>query len=121
MDNKDLPAMPPASEICQLWVDDRDPKKGTVDAMGLTKREHFCLKMGVPKTGDPELDEIINEGNKIKLAGLAIQGLLANSGGVIQSNSQSGFGWCNGNAEQTSLLAIDCADSLLAQLNKGGK
>jgi hypothetical protein len=42
MDNKDMPAMPPASEICQLWVDDRDPKKGTVDALGLTKREVFA-------------------------------------------------------------------------------
>jgi hypothetical protein len=42
MNNSDMPAMPPASDFCQLWVDDRDPKKGTVEALGLTKREHFA-------------------------------------------------------------------------------
>lgn len=32
-------------------------------SLGLTKRERFCLEMRVPKTGDPELDDIIREGN----------------------------------------------------------
>ena len=33
---------------------------------GLTKREHFCLHMGVPETGDEELDDIIRKGNELK-------------------------------------------------------
>mgnify|MGYP003674710481 CR=1 FL=1 len=121
MDNKDMPAMP-TGLIDEDVLNEDGEYRGQVEAKytGLTKREHFCLKMGVPKTGDPELDEIINEGNKIKLAGLAMQGLLSNSGAVIQSNSQSGFGWCNG-AQLMPLLALDCADSLLAQLDKGDK
>ena len=96
MDNKDMPAMP-TGLIDEDVLNEDGEYCGQVEAKytGLTKREHF--------------------------AGLAMQGLLANSGGVIQSNSQSGFGWCNGNAEQTSLLAIDCADSLLAQLDKVNK
>ena len=28
---------------------------------GLTKREHFCLKMSIPETGDSELDDIIRK------------------------------------------------------------
>ena len=59
---------------------------------GLTKREHF--------------------------AGLAMQGILANSGGVIQSNSQSGFGWCNCDDSQLAELSVTCADALLAELDK---
>jgi hypothetical protein len=62
------------------------------DAIGLTKREHF--------------------------AGLAMQGLLSNSGAVLQSNTQSGFAWCNCDDEQMAQLAIDCADALLAKLDK---
>lgn len=46
---------------------------------GLTKREYFCLHMGVPETGDPELDEIINKGNKLKTAAIITSGLFASS------------------------------------------
>jgi hypothetical protein len=59
---------------------------------GLTKREYF--------------------------AGLAMQGLLANSGGVIQANEMSGTGWCNGDAESMAQLCIESADALLKELDK---
>lgn len=34
---------------------------------GLTKREYACIHCGVPKTGDPDLDAIIAEGNRQEL------------------------------------------------------
>jgi hypothetical protein len=95
MDNKDMPAMPQSGDNIELWNDPTNPKAGTYFATGLTKREHF--------------------------AGLAMQGLLANSGGVIQSNSQSGFGWCNCDDSQLAELSATCADALLAALDKASK
>ena len=51
--NADMPAMPlpMGSET-------------STGCKGLTKREMFCLHMGVPETGDAELDEIICKGNR---------------------------------------------------------
>ena len=57
-----MPAMPPTAEYCQLWVDDKDTKKGVVDALGLTKREHF--------------------------AGLAMQGFIAAGGAGMPNASE---------------------------------
>lgn len=51
-------------------------------------------------------------------AGLAMQGLLSNPGGVIQASNQSGFDWCNCNDAQMAQLATACADALLAELDK---
>jgi hypothetical protein len=45
----------------------------------LTKRETFCLHMGVAKTGDDELDAIITEGNRSKACMHAIQGILSDN------------------------------------------
>ena len=44
---------------------------------GLTKREKFCLQMGVPETGDPELDDIIRKGNKQKASIAIMKGLFS--------------------------------------------
>lgn len=44
---------------------------------GLTKREYACIHLGIPETGDPELDEIIRKSERNRLAGLAMQGMLA--------------------------------------------
>mgnify|MGYP003656302021 CR=1 FL=1 len=76
---------------------------------GLSKREHFCLKMGVPKTGDYNLDKIIIEGNKIKLAGLAMQGLCH----AIDSQGT----WAH-ESETVADAAVAYADALLAELDK---
>ena len=61
-------------------------------ARGLTKREHF--------------------------AGLALQGLLANSGGPIQANSLNGWGLANGTAEDVARVAVAAADALILELAK---
>jgi len=72
MNNADTPAMP---QDYTTWCEGigNCPTEGA----GLTKREQFCLQMGVPETGDPELDDIIRKGNKQKFAAMALQGLLA--------------------------------------------
>ncbi|HDI3147851.1 TPA: hypothetical protein PMB01_001674 [Vibrio cholerae] len=75
MKNSDMPAMPVEGEF---WVDSTNTKLGTENYHGLTKREMFCLHLGVPETGDPELDEIIKKGNRMKIAANAIGGIMAN-------------------------------------------
>ena len=59
---------------------------------GLTKREMFAMH--------------------------AMQGILSNSGGVIQGNNRSGTGWCNSNAQDLAKWSIECADALLKELEK---
>jgi hypothetical protein len=89
MNNSDMPAMPQSDDTIEQWNDSTDPSAGTYFATGLTKREHF--------------------------AGLAMQGLLSNANGVIQANSQAGFGWCNCDENSMAELAFACADALLAK------
>ncbi|PAR95629.1 hypothetical protein CGT81_16405 [Vibrio cholerae] len=72
MKNSDMPAMP-------AWCPNSDQQ-----LYGLTKREMFCLHLGVPETGDPELDEIIKKGNRMKVAANAIGGLMANESSHIR-------------------------------------
>jgi len=101
MNNADMPAMP---QDYTTWCEGigNCPTAGA----GLTKREQFCLQMGVPETGDPELDDIIRKGNKQKLTAMAMQGFI--SAGV------------NGmpNSAEIALLATSYADALLKELNK---
>lgn len=57
---------------CPLYINNPQPQ------VSLTPRAHACLHMGVPETGDDELDAIIRKGNSMRLAGMAMQGLCAN-------------------------------------------
>lgn len=59
---------------------------------GLTKREMFAMH--------------------------AMQGLLSNSGGVVQANNMSGTGFCNSDETSLAQWSIACADALLAELEK---
>ncbi len=59
---------------------------------GLTKREMFAMN--------------------------AMQGILSNSGGVIQGNNHTGTGWCNSSAQDLAKWSLECADALLAELDK---
>lgn len=65
---------------------------GADGSKGLTKREMFAMN--------------------------AMQGILSNSGGVIQGNNYSGTGWCNSSADDLAKWSIDCADALLKELEK---
>jgi hypothetical protein len=91
INNLDMPAMPV----------DTFSDEGLRNYTGFTKREQACLTMGVADTGCAELDAIIDQGNKQRLAGLAMQGMLAK--GTYANNS-------------ASVVAESYADSLLQQL-----
>ena len=100
--NADMPAMPQDDAIwCQ-----RIGECPTL-ATGLTKRETFCLHMGVAETGDAELDEIIRKGNRQKMAVQAMNGALA-SLTDDDSISPSDLVHC----------AVINADALLAELER---
>lgn len=102
--NADMPAMPQDRGI---WVDGigNCPSLAT----GLTKRETFCLHMGVADTGDAELDAIIRKGSRQKIATQVMCGLLsaANKDGI----------W-TGNGAGAGALAVSEADALLAELER---
>ncbi|EGR4294211.1 hypothetical protein DDN98_10520 [Vibrio cholerae] len=106
MKNSDMPAMPVEGEF---WIDPTNTKLGTENYHGLTKREMFCLHLGVPETGDPELDEIIKKGNRMKIA--------ANFGAAYLNGQIS---WTNGvdggvtpNWREVSDVAVDFSDDLI--------
>ena len=81
--------------------------------IGLTKREKFCLTMGVAETGDEELDAIIRKGNEQKLVGLAMQGMLA-------SKYYGDFaGKYEDRETGIAINAVDHAKALLQQLEGG--
>tara|TARA_R110002020_G_scaffold128554_1_gene288118 strand:+ start:99 stop:374 length:276 start_codon:yes stop_codon:yes gene_type:complete len=88
MKNADSPVMP--IENYELAVAMKNDG-GNLFA-GLTKREMFAIH--------------------------AMQGILSNSGGVIQGNSLSGTGWCNSNAQDLAKWSVECAEALLAELDK---
>lgn len=107
MNNADMPAMPQSgTEGVSGGLNSSEDWGGK----GLTKREQFCLTMGVAETGDEELDAIIRKGNEQKLAGLAMQGLLA--GGYCIDDPQNRL-------LDVSNEAIGIAETLLQQLEGG--
>ena len=66
---------------------------------GLTAREHACIQLRVPKSGDAELDALIRESVRQELAGMAMQGFLASNLEAVDS-----------------FAAVAHADALLAAL-----
>lgn len=96
--NGDMPAMPlPLGDDTSAGCD------------GLTKREMFCLHMGVAETGDAELDAIINKGNRQKVIAQIMCGLL--SATEINGN-QTGKGFVAG------LWAASEANDLIRELER---
>jgi hypothetical protein len=99
--NGDMPAMP---------VSTKDPSRGHQDTPstwqhpGLTKREHACIALRVPETGDAELDALIRTAQRRDVAAMAMQGLLSNSGLSIP-------------LDVYALSAVEYADALLAALD----
>jgi len=92
MKNSDLPASPLSLSIngeCGYTTQDF---YGDSKFNGLTKREMFAMH--------------------------AMQGLLSNSGGVVQSNRNSGTGFCNSDEQSLAQWSIACADALLEELSK---
>lgn len=93
MKNADMPAMPLSGDAYNDFAGYVPGKTSfNPECQGLTKREMFAMH--------------------------AMQGILSNSGGVIQGNNYSGTGWCNSNAQDLAKWSIECADAMLAELDK---
>lgn len=82
MKNLDTPAMAIMIEPTQGEINQGLFNGGRIvehqQFTGFTKREQACLMMGVPNSGDDDLNRIIKKGNLLKLSGLAMQGLAPN-------------------------------------------
>ena len=70
----DMPAMPVSTNDTS-WGHQDSPN--TWQHPGLTKREHACIALRVPETGDPEIDALIRTAQKRDVAAMAMQGILA--------------------------------------------
>lgn len=77
MKNADMPAMPTT-----FFYDDEGVLRTAFEfsrfESGLTKREQACITLGVPETGDEELDSLIRKAERKRVAAMAMQGLLSN-------------------------------------------
>lgn len=62
-----------------------------------------------------------NQGMSLRdwFAGMALQGLLSNSGGPIQANGMSGWGWTNCDQKNVADIAWGMADTMLAARKEG--
>lgn len=99
--NADMPAMP------TVTYDHSAAMNGfavtVTDMPGMTKRETFCLYMGVADTGDEELDAVIRKGNLQKIAMGVISGISGREHGYDK--------W-----EYMVHDALELADALLAKV-----
>ena len=94
MKNADMPAMPLTGDAYHDFSSYGGTSKTSYnpECQGLTKREMFAMN--------------------------AMQGILSNSGGVIQGNNHTGTGWCNSSAKDLAEWSLECADALLKELEK---
>ena len=95
MSGLDCSAMPVTQDHYGHW-----------DLSGLTKREHACIALRVPKTGDAELDALIRTAQRRDVAAMAMQGILASGAYGHFALSDNSANW-----------AVKHADALLAALS----
>ena len=91
MSGLDCSAMPVTQDHYGHW-----------DLSGLTKREHACIALRVPETGDPELDALIRTAQRRDVAAMAMQGYITRISG------------CDLGA--VAFDSVMAADALLAEL-----
>lgn len=78
---------------------------GVPDQVGLTPREHACILLRIPESGDAELDALIAKAQRRDVAALALQGAVAKYAST----------WSKLDLAQSSVVY---ADALLAELEK---
>lgn len=101
MKNSDKP-INPIFDSHGLPLDDNQIFK--YKANGLTKREYACIKLGIPESGDEEIDDLIKKSERKRIAGLAMQAM------VTRDDICSGF------SLDMAKQCIYIADELLKQL-----
>lgn len=89
---------------------------GTGCGTGMTLREYASIKLRVPESGTPWLDEMIRQAVRRDVATEVLSGMLANCGGPVQADPSCGTNYCNGTKETTVEWAVDIADALLARI-----
>lgn len=80
----------------------------------LTAREYACITLGVPQTGCPDLDAVIREGERRRVAAMAMQGLTSDNQSV--ANSANAFG-DDMATNAIAVAAVGFADALLTALD----
>lgn len=95
-----------------------DEKKGwdSEEIPGLTKQEYTCIKLGIPESGDEDIDALIRKANRMRIAEKAMQGLLTIFYDPVNSEQMNIVPNLQ-NSEYMALLAVQSADCLLKQLN----
>lgn len=112
--NGDMPAMPQLHMIDGNWVNDPLPKHA-----GLTKREHACIALRVPETGDPELDALIRTAHRRDVAAMALQGIVGSIHSEYEYQRIRSLAQASGISTVSEWIARDAckqADALLAAL-----
>ena len=107
MNNADMPITPTIVDTQDSTSENSGGRY--VTSNGLTKREKFCLTMGVAETGDEELDAIIRKGNEKELAGLAMQGFCSKCSAPDTLST----------VNKVAAVSIEMAQALLQQLEGG--
>lgn len=108
MSNADKPAMPIVVNGRIVSENDHAPEKDSM-LLGLTKREQACITLGVPETGDEELDSLIRKSERKRIA----EKLMA---AWIEHHGLSGeYGY---SSEQSAIDSVLDADALLKELEK---
>jgi hypothetical protein len=109
MNNADMPAMPLTGDAYQdfaAYDESSNSSSYNPECQGLTKREQFCLQMGVPETGDSVLDDIIRKGERKRIAAIAMQGLITLKGSDCMDK------------DTTAKQCVSMAGALLKELEK---
>ena len=110
--NGDMPSMPTTCRISntnEAWA--FQVSGNTFQVPGLTKREMFCLHMGVAETGDEELDSIIRKGNQQKMAEKAMAAIV--NAATLNGSAKEGD-----EAGPIVMASVFVADALLAELER---
>ena len=81
-----------------------DTPEGYLPIYGLTKREHACILLRIPDTGDAELDALIAKAQRRDVAAMAMVGLCVYDG---RPNRPTTIEW-----------AMRHTDAILAELEK---
>lgn len=107
MKNLDMPAMAQSFAMtegeCGTAIDFLSEEEKYI---GLTKREQACITLGIPETGDPELDELILKSERKRIAAMAMQGILQGK----QTDNRS--------FAEIARLSVGHAKSLLKELDQ---
>jgi hypothetical protein len=75
---------------------------------GLTEKEYAAIKLKVPRSGDPDIDEMIRESRRAEFAKAAFEGMLSDE---CEDHSP----W---KPEWVAERSVGFADAMLAELEK---